>query len=478
MTFEEEIKSLIALKREGSYWDFKKQWYDEVKECDKLIDIICMANNLVNRDCYIIIGVDENKNFEINDVSKDPCRRNTLALVEFLRSKPFSNGICPVVSVKCVNMKQGIIDVIVVHNSKNTPFFLTKEYKTKYKTLPPGTVYVRYQDGNTPYNQSAEINHIEYLWKKRFGLDLSPKERMTLLLSDLTKWNCDWGNKNYAYHEDFPEFKLVKSEHSQQGWYPVAAFYTAPEMQIYQLFFMYHDTILFETELWCLDCFRKYLPKANTYYVKEIKDYFWYSYYLLDSIEGKLLGLFTKNTLSLASQEPDYHQILIFSSQEEKNEFDKYFLEHFDTYGDDDIKSEYQHILARDCKDNGGGFSFSAFHVAKTAKIYNDWLKTIYIIKLDKIKLSNERYRIGYLPIINKYVLAQDVFTPRHEHYFRYYEITQKDYNASDIEFFNNLAEEFSMACCSHNNFLFSERIIENNDEQSKLLNKVCPQKK
>ena len=135
---------------------------------------------------------------------------------------------------------------------------------------------------------------------------------------------------------------------------------------------MYHDTILFETELWCLDCFRKYLPKANTYNVKEIKDYFWYSYYLLDSIEGKLLGLFTKNTLSLGSREPDYHQILVFSSQKEKNEFDKYFLEHFDTYGDDDIKSEYQHILARDCKDNGGGSSFSAFHVAKTAKIYND----------------------------------------------------------------------------------------------------------
>lgn len=81
------------------------------------------------------------------------------------------------------------------------------------------------------------------------------------------------------------------------------------------------------------------------------------------------------------------------------------------------------------------------------------------------------------MPIINKYVLAQDVFTPRHEHYFRYYEITQKDYNALDIEFFNNLAEEFSMACCSHNKFLFSERIIENNDEQSKLLNIVCSKK-
>ena len=55
--FHEEILRLINLHHEGSYWDFKKQWYSD--KCDLLHDIICMANNLENRDAYIIVGIYE-----------------------------------------------------------------------------------------------------------------------------------------------------------------------------------------------------------------------------------------------------------------------------------------------------------------------------------------------------------------------------------------------------------------------------------
>ena len=68
MTLEEEIKHLISLKQEGGYWDFKCEWYDDKKIEDLLHDIICFANNLENRDCYIIIGVDENNDYKLNDV--------------------------------------------------------------------------------------------------------------------------------------------------------------------------------------------------------------------------------------------------------------------------------------------------------------------------------------------------------------------------------------------------------------------------
>ena len=54
-----EIRELINLKQEGSYWDFKREWYKNNKNADLLHDIICMANNLSNRDGYIIIGVKE-----------------------------------------------------------------------------------------------------------------------------------------------------------------------------------------------------------------------------------------------------------------------------------------------------------------------------------------------------------------------------------------------------------------------------------
>ena len=76
MDFVDEIVSLIDLRQEGSYWDFKREWYGEGHEGDLLHDIICMANNLVNRDAYIIIGVDEEHDFDLCDVRKDPNRRN------------------------------------------------------------------------------------------------------------------------------------------------------------------------------------------------------------------------------------------------------------------------------------------------------------------------------------------------------------------------------------------------------------------
>ena len=70
-----DIKKLISLKQEGNYWDFKREWYSRDKKADLLHDIICMANNLVNRDAYIIIGVDEENDYSFSSVKSDPNRK-------------------------------------------------------------------------------------------------------------------------------------------------------------------------------------------------------------------------------------------------------------------------------------------------------------------------------------------------------------------------------------------------------------------
>lgn len=59
MKLEEEISNLIEQKTEGAYWDFKQQWYEDNQDSSLLHDVICMANNLVGRDAYIIIGVED-----------------------------------------------------------------------------------------------------------------------------------------------------------------------------------------------------------------------------------------------------------------------------------------------------------------------------------------------------------------------------------------------------------------------------------
>ena len=94
----------------------------------------------------------------------------------------------------------------------------------------------------------------------------------------------------------------------QQGWWPAAAFYTHPVMHFFPLKILYHSTVIYETELWSFDEFRKYLPKADNCKVDGKMD-FWYSYYLLDTIEGKLLRMFTNGNLDISSREPNYNQL-------------------------------------------------------------------------------------------------------------------------------------------------------------------------
>lgn len=95
-----------------------------------------MANNLANRDAYIIIGIDEAQDYSDSDVSNDPNRRNTQMLTDFLRSKKFAGDYRPVVTVEPLHLSGGWIDVIVVGNSTNTPFFL----KERYKSVNPNVI--------------------------------------------------------------------------------------------------------------------------------------------------------------------------------------------------------------------------------------------------------------------------------------------------------------------------------------------------
>lgn len=201
-----DIFSLIALKQEGPYWDFKREWYSQDKKADLLHDIMCMANNLSNRDAYIIIGIDEENDYSIFSMKDDANKKNTQQLVDFLRDKHFAGGVRPVVSVESILFGESIIDVIVVHNSDETPFYLTDNYQS----VMSNNIYTRVMDSNTPKNKSADISRIEMLWKKRFGLLASPLERMKIYLHDATLWDDSPGDNSIEklYYRFSPEFTI------------------------------------------------------------------------------------------------------------------------------------------------------------------------------------------------------------------------------------------------------------------------------
>lgn len=58
-----------------------------------------------------------------------PNRRKTQDIVTFLRDKKFAGSIRPTVYVQTILINRKAIDVIVIRNDRNTPYFLTEQYQ-------------------------------------------------------------------------------------------------------------------------------------------------------------------------------------------------------------------------------------------------------------------------------------------------------------------------------------------------------------
>lgn len=208
----EEITSLIALRQEGGYWDFKRQWHE--KKADLLHDIICMANNLHNHAAYIIIGIDEGQNYAVVDVKSDPNRKNTQNIVDFLKDKKFARGIRPIVHVEHISLPSGDIDIIVIENSHNTPFFLTE----RFEGLCANHIYTRVMDTNTPKDKSADINNVEYLWRKRFRIDEMPIEKIEHYLETPDDWEPLQDRDSGFYYKYAPEYTIICDKDDRDGY--------------------------------------------------------------------------------------------------------------------------------------------------------------------------------------------------------------------------------------------------------------------
>ena len=127
---ESKIELLIGTKQEGEYWDFKQCYH--TSNSALLHDIICMANNRSNMDGYIIFGI-EDKTFEIIGVEEDKNRKNQQNIIDFLNGKHFARGIRPTIQLVTLQRDNHVIDVLVIKNTLDTPYYLTKNYKDKNK---------------------------------------------------------------------------------------------------------------------------------------------------------------------------------------------------------------------------------------------------------------------------------------------------------------------------------------------------------
>ena len=317
---EARVRRCISLQHEGVSWDFKRQWHDKEKEkSDLLHDIICMSNLVQDEDGLIIIGVDEEKGYSIQDVSNDPNRKDTHELVKFLRDKPFDGGIRPMAYVESLKVEGKIIDIMVVKNSSNVPFYLTE----RFQKIESYHIYTRVADSNTPVDKSADRDIVEKLWKKRFGIDKTALERFQRYLRDIDGWESVDGQQSFFY-KPFPEFRIETERDEDRNGYEYYCFSqinSRPGWYFIRL--KCHETIVDETSGICLDGGRFFTAVPNCTFRSEFE--FFYAY-MEGTLQCDLCNFFLNKTT-----DTDYDSCLrwrecvpVFESEEEKIEFLKY----------------------------------------------------------------------------------------------------------------------------------------------------------
>lgn len=358
---EHRVKQYISLHHEGESWDFKRQWHDKEKGKDDLLhDIICMANLTQVDDGLIIIGIDEEKDYSIKDVTDDPNRKDTHELVTFLRDKPFDGGFRPLARVENLIIDGKTIDIIVVENSSNVPFYLTE----KFHKLEAYHIYTRVCDSNTPVNKSADRDRVEKLWKKRFGIDKNALERFQIYLRDVEGWESVDGHQSFFY-KLFPEFRIeMEYDESKNGYvyYCFSQINSRPGW--YNINLKYYETVVENSVGVSLDEGSFFTAVPDPFF-KEGDDYY-YSY-TSGTLQCDLNMFFLKKMVNTGFNARSRWEKCIptFMSEKEKNDF-------YEFLKTEEIKPDKNYELyVLDKLHNGGDAKYYKHQLSRAIAITN-----------------------------------------------------------------------------------------------------------
>lgn len=376
----DEINSLIKSKREGDYWDFKEKYY--INKAKLLHDIICMSNNRVDRDAFIIFGIKDD-NYEIVGIENDEYRKSQQNIIDLLKSKKFSSGIRPQIEMRTLKKKNHEIDVLIIKNSTDTPYFLIEDYRELGKVVHAYHIYTRVGDTNTDIDKSADINNIEYLWKKRFFLTKSPFEQIIKKLEYKKEWISD-EEGYYNYYN--PEF-TIKIEDDRDDLIPEFYSYAmVNESTHYQIINVkYYGTRLFSRQSVILDGGR-YSTTVPTWEFIHFGKYkthpdYAFKYFFKNDPSYKLNEfLYDENDLEeIEARRRFFEVVLLFDNMQEKDIFIKYINIYKDDFKErlEELDGEYSWIQSNNkIKDE------HTIIRLKTGKVLNQMLKEYRLSQL------------------------------------------------------------------------------------------------
>ena len=338
---EDIVREFFYQGTEGEYWDFKEKPYfyegqskeeKNKKKNDLLHDIICMANNLSNRDAYIIMGI-QDKPIKITGVKQFSNKWTQEKYQDFLQNLTWAGDMIPTVEFRTIN--DGDLDVLIIKKSNKIPFYITK----KYSKVRENQIYVRKGSKNTAIDSQAEIGDIEKLFEFRFGLTPLPKERVINYITDHNQWTEMKGNYETRswYYEKFPEYtmELVDDPQNDELRAPVYALIHPNSRCTWEILRLkYHQTILLEFSSHYIDEYRGISVQPKYNFLKlfdrmdSIKFPSMYYYYLYNSVEIELMCLL-KELMQQDGEAWRRHLSLIpvFYDDEERNAIEEYIEE-------------------------------------------------------------------------------------------------------------------------------------------------------
>ncbi|WP_102279726.1 AlbA family DNA-binding domain-containing protein [[Lactobacillus] timonensis] len=324
---------------EDEYHDFKQQWYAPNKKTELIKDIFSFVNTAHHKDCYLIIGVDDNHN--VSGVENDDNRLNTQNLTDFLHSLPIANSHTPKVIVTPIQMGQHTVDVITIKDTLDVPVYLDEDKRPKKANRPihAGQIFTRENDTNTAISASASDYQVERLWKKRFGLDLPVQEQYKIKLADVNNWEYFEMDKTgfiydvdpdycmYLTKDDFPRYKVESYALGQ----------VRMNMSWYTLTLKYRDRTIKELLVVAMDGgrFMTVTPALNS--IDKFSNYsLTFQYYLAGSLDFAVEKLILKMHKPAIS--PDYgsrmqllKRIVIFQDYEHLNKVTADLNQHYKT---------------------------------------------------------------------------------------------------------------------------------------------------
>jgi hypothetical protein len=368
MNLLDEIITLINLKCEDNYWDFK-EFPEENKAC-LLHDIICLSNSLHTGPRYLIFGVkDPEYGAEIVGLKKKQAnRRNQAQFITFLRSKIFAGDIRPEVKLETITINGNEIDVLIIQDNPYKPYYLKEDFQDKDKKVLANFIYTRIGDTNTPRDKSADIYIIEKMWAQRFGLNLNLLDRFLLLLKKPNEWFKDIGNVKYCYYKKSPEFQIEFStvEEFKEVY---CLYYPNPVAYLGKTYLKYFSTTLLEIEFMYCDEMRIVLPTPDICSIDINEKQIFYYYFNLEEPSGALLHFFTGGTYNLNSR-GGQGPFLIFSDKTDQDNFESYLSSNPELLDEpiDTIFPPNADLEVPGCIDR--------YQIGKIAKIFKTWKKT------------------------------------------------------------------------------------------------------